>query len=78
MDSNRVAGAARTFAGNARSAVGDLVGDAKSQVQGRVQASAGRAQQAVGEMSDHIQERPLAALLIASALGFIIGRLSAR
>ena len=77
MDSDRVSGAARDFAGRAQSAAGDMLGDAKTQAQGAYNQAAGQTQQAVGQANDYLREQPLVAVIIALGLGILIGRLTA-
>jgi uncharacterized protein YjbJ (UPF0337 family) len=68
-----------------QAAAGDVTGDAKSQVEGRARQSYGEAQQAIGNLKDalgdtlavvqnQVREAPLTSLLIAGALGWLIGR----
>jgi uncharacterized protein YjbJ (UPF0337 family) len=89
MDDNRVEGAARNIGGKIQEAVGDLTGDAATQVRGKINQAAGRAQNAVGGAGDEIsnlgqmvgdavRERPLQTLGIAIALGVFIGFLARR
>jgi uncharacterized protein YjbJ (UPF0337 family) len=103
VDMDRITGAAREFGGKAQSAVGDLVGDHRSQVEGRFREAQGRAEGLAGEARDAVrdyaetaadyaedaydrgrhvvrrgartvthavEETPLAALLIAGAVGY--------
>jgi len=83
MDDNRMEGAARNFGGVIQEAVGDFTGDADTQVRGKVNQAAGRAQNAVGglvdEMNDFtkmvgetVRDRPLPSLGVAIALGVFI------
>jgi uncharacterized protein YjbJ (UPF0337 family) len=89
MDENRAEGTAREFVGKAQSAAGDLLGDSKTQAEGRIRQATGQAQEAYGaaadqlrglteELTDRIHETPLLAVLGAVGIGYLIGRLTAR
>jgi len=52
MDKDRIAGSAKDFAGKAESAVGGLVGDAKTQAEGRAREAAGTVQNLYGQAKD--------------------------
>jgi len=52
MDRDRFAGSAKEFAGKVESAVGDISGDAKTQVSGRLREAAGTAQNLYGQAKD--------------------------
>jgi uncharacterized protein YjbJ (UPF0337 family) len=52
MDQNRVYGNARNMAGKVEEAFGDVAGNAKSQVQGKVKQAAGAAQDLYGQARD--------------------------
>ena len=52
MDKDRIAGAAKDFAGKAESAVGGLTGDAKTQAEGRAREAAGTVQNLYGQAKD--------------------------
>ena len=56
MDKDRIAGSAKDFAGKAESAVGDIVGDAKTQAAGRVREATGTAQNLYGQAKDAVRE----------------------
>jgi uncharacterized protein YjbJ (UPF0337 family) len=56
MDKDRVAGSARDFAGKAEGTVGDVVGDARTQAEGRVREAAGSAQNLYGQAKDAARE----------------------
>ncbi len=87
MNQDQVAGAAQRVAGKLQAEVGDLTGDAKSQVEGRARDHYGEAQQALGNLKqslgdltsilrEQVRETPFAALLVAGALGWLIGRMA--
>jgi uncharacterized protein YjbJ (UPF0337 family) len=52
MNEDRVAGAAKDFAGRTESAFGDMTGDAETQVGGRAREMAGKAQNLYGQAKD--------------------------
>ena len=52
MDKDRIAGSAKDFAGKVESAVGDVAGDAKTQVAGRAREAAGTVQDLYGQAKD--------------------------
>lgn len=56
MDKDRIVGAAKTVAGNAKQAIGKLVGDQKTVTDGKIEASEGKVQNAVGGMKDTIRD----------------------
>jgi len=74
---NRVEGTARDFGGRAQEGVGNLTGDAKTQAQGLYNQASGQPQQAAGQFSDVIKSQPIVATLIAVAVGYVLGRLTA-
>jgi uncharacterized protein YjbJ (UPF0337 family) len=74
---DRVEGTAREFGGRAQEAVGNLTGDTKTQAQGLYNQASGQAQQAAGQFSDVITSQPIVATLIAVAVGYVLGRLTA-
>ena len=77
MDTNRVEGTARDFGGRAQEAVGNLAGDTRTQAQGLYNQASGQAQQAAGQFSDLIKSQPIVSTLIAVAVGYVLGRLTA-
>lgn len=89
MNDDSIEGTVREFAGKAQGAAGDVLGDSKTQAEGRIREAAGQAQQAYGaateqlrglteELTDRIHETPLLAVLGAVGIGYLIGRLTAR
>jgi len=70
-------GTAREFGGRAQEAVGNLTGDAKTQAQGLYNQAAGQAQQAAAQFSDVIKAQPIVSILVAAAVGYVFGRLTA-
>jgi len=52
MNEDRIAGAAKNFAGKAESTLGDAAGNAETQAGGRVREMAGKAQNLYGQAKD--------------------------
>ena len=52
MDTDRITGSAKDFAGKAESAVGEIAGEAKYQAAGRVREAAGTMQDLYGQAKD--------------------------
>jgi uncharacterized protein YjbJ (UPF0337 family) len=75
--SDRFQGAAREMGGRAQQAIGDAVGDAKTQAAGVYNEAVGQAQQQAARLSDVIKDQPLAAALLAIGIGYLLGRLTA-
>ena len=74
---DRVEGAAREFGGRVQEAAGNVAGDAKTQADGLYNQAAGQAQQAAAQFSDVIKSQPVVSTLVAVAVGYILGRLTA-
>ncbi len=74
---DRVEGTAREFGGRVQETVGNVTGDSKTQAQGLYNQAAGQAQQAAGQFSDVIKSQPIVASLIALAIGYVLGQLTA-
>ena len=74
---DRVEGTAREFGGRVQEAAGNLTGDAKTQAQGLYNQASGQAQQAAGQFSDVVKAQPIMATLVAVAIGYVLGRLTA-
>jgi uncharacterized protein YjbJ (UPF0337 family) len=86
MDEDRIKGTAREWGGRAKEAMGSMAGDAKTQVEGRMNRMAGQAQNAygrasdqmrdgAGQLSDAIRDRPITALLVAAGIGWLVGKI---
>jgi uncharacterized protein YjbJ (UPF0337 family) len=69
-------GAAHEIAGRVQEKVGEVTGDAKTQAEGLYNQAAGRARQQVARLSDVINDQPIAAVVIAVAVGYLLGRLT--
>lgn len=82
MDSNRPAGLLRNLSGRLQDAVGGLTGDPEAQARGKIDQAAGQAQDAYGEILDHVERvassRPLITVAVAAAAGFVLGIVVAR
>jgi uncharacterized protein YjbJ (UPF0337 family) len=74
---DRVEGTAREFGGRVQEAVGDVTGDGKTQAQGLYNQVTGQAQQATAQFSDVVKAQPVVASLVALAIGYVLGRLTA-
>ena len=68
-------GTAREMAGHVQEKVGPFTGDAKTQAEGLYNQAAGQAEQQVARLSDVIKDQPIAAILVAAAAGYLLGRL---
>ncbi|MDR3538560.1 MAG: CsbD family protein [Acetobacteraceae bacterium] len=75
--SDRFEGTAREMGGHVQETVGKMTGDTKTQADGLYNQAAGQAQQTVAQVSDVIKAQPIAAVVIAVGLGYILGRLTA-
>jgi uncharacterized protein YjbJ (UPF0337 family) len=56
MDTDRIVGSAKDYAGRAESAVGDIAGDAKTQASGKAREAAGTVQNLYGQAKDAVRE----------------------
>ena len=65
MDKDRIAGAAKDFAGKVEGTVGDIAGDAKTQAAGGVREATGTAQNLYGQAKDTAREATDAAVSYA-------------
>lgn len=85
MDQDQLAGGTREFGGKVKDAVGSLTGDAKTQTEGKIDQMAGKLQRNYGaavdaasggieSLSDQVRQQPVVALLVAAAIGWVIGR----
>ncbi|MEA2744232.1 MAG: hypothetical protein QOG73_1871 [Acetobacteraceae bacterium] len=75
--SDRVEGTAREFGGRVQETVGNMTGDSKTQAQGLYNQASGQAQQAAAQFSDVVKAQPVVASLVALAIGYVLGRLTA-
>jgi uncharacterized protein YjbJ (UPF0337 family) len=74
---DRVEGTAREFGGRVQEAVGNVTGDSSTQARGLYNQAAGQAQQATGQFADIVKAQPIVASLVALAVGYVLGRLTA-
>jgi uncharacterized protein YjbJ (UPF0337 family) len=74
---DRVEGTAREYGGKLQEGVGNLTGDTKTQAQGLYNQASGQAQQAAAQFSDVVKAQPVVASLVALAIGYVLGRLTA-
>lgn len=69
-------GRAREMAGHVQEKVGEFTGDAKTQAEGPYNQAAGQAQQQITRLGDVIKAQPIPAVLVAAAVGYLLGRLT--
>ena len=62
METNRIAGSAKDFAGKLEGSVGNIAGDAKTEAAGRVREATGTAQNLYGQAKDAAREATDAAV----------------
>ena len=74
---DRLEGTAREFGGRVQEAAGNVTGDTKTQAQGLYNQASGQAQQAAAQFSDVVKAQPVVASLVALAIGYVLGRLTA-
>ena len=86
MTTDRVTGAFEDAAGKVQDAVGGLAGDGATQAKGKWHQAAGKAKGLYGDAADQVQsaysgaiqrtqDNPMAALLIAVGVGYVLARL---
>ena len=90
MDENRVSGTARNIGGKIEESAGKLVGDAKTQIQGKLDQASGTAQDLYGQAADAAREtasgfdqwlrstietQPYTAAAVALGIGWLLGRM---
>ena len=69
-------GTAREMAGRVQEKVGEVTGDAKTQAEGLYNQAAGQAERQAARLSDVIRDQPVAAISVAVAVGYLLGRLT--
>ena len=93
MDEDRIKGAATNVGGKVKDAAGGLLGDSKTQAEGKADQVSGELQNAYGSAKDAVREgadtlgmqvdslmkeRPMVALLGAVGVGYVLARLMHR
>jgi len=93
MDQDRIKGSATDIGGRMKDAAGGLLGDSKTQAEGKADQAKGQVQNAYGSAKDAvregadtlgtqvdslIKERPVVALLGAVGVGYVFARLMHR
>ena len=56
MDKDRIEGSAKIAKGNAKEAIGKVMGDTKLQVDGKAEKAEGKVQNAVGSVKDAVRD----------------------
>ena len=79
MSGSEMAGGARRLGGEVREGLGAAAGDAKAQIQGRLDQAAGSVQEnfaavcdATGRVGDFARDSPWTALALAFGLGYLV------
>jgi uncharacterized protein YjbJ (UPF0337 family) len=90
MDENRLSGAARNVGGKIEEGIGSLAGDAKTQIQGKLDQATGAVQDLYGQIADAapeaaagfekwlrttIETQPYTATMVALGIGWLLGRM---
>jgi uncharacterized protein YjbJ (UPF0337 family) len=82
MDDNQIEGAFQEAAGKIEETVGDIAGDAKTQVSGKARQVSGRVQQTYGQVVGGVREfaaeNPIGAVVGAAGLGILLGLILTR
>ena len=73
---NDFQGGARQMAGRVQEKIGEFIGDAETQGEGLYNQAAGQAQQQIARLGDVIKAQPIPAILVAAAVGYLLGRLT--
>jgi uncharacterized protein YjbJ (UPF0337 family) len=90
MDENRISGTTRNIGGKIEEGAGKLVGDTKTQLQGKLDQASGAAQDLYGQAADAAREtatgfdkwiratietQPYTAAAVALGIGWLLGRM---
>jgi uncharacterized protein YjbJ (UPF0337 family) len=90
MDENRISGTVKNIGGKIEEGTGALVGDARTQLQGKLDQASGAAQDLYGQAADAAREsaatfdnwlrttietQPYTAAAVALGIGWLLGRL---
>jgi len=82
VDADRIEATARNIGGKVQEAAGYIMGDAATQLRGKVNAAAGSAQDTYGQTADQVKafasEQPIAALFAAMTFGVVLGLIIGR
>jgi len=93
MDEDRIKGTATNVGGKVKDAAGGLLGDSKTQAEGKADQASGQLQNAYGSAKDtaregadalstqvdsFVKEQPMMALLGAVGIGYVLARLMHR
>jgi len=82
MNENRISGTVKDAAGQIEKTVGDVTGNAGTQLRGKARQASGQVQEAYGEAVDAVRsmasEQPLMALALAGGIGLALGLLLSR
>jgi Predicted membrane protein len=93
MDEDRISGTARNVGGKIEEGVGRLTGDARTQIQGKLDQAAGAAQDLYGQTADAardtaatfdkwlrrtIETQPYTVAIVALGIGWLLGRMHRR
>ncbi|TCT00617.1 CsbD family protein [Aquabacter spiritensis] len=73
MDEDRIKGAANEWGGKAKEAAGAISGNDSLRGEGYADQIQGRAENAVGQVKDYVNDRPMNAVLAAGVIGFVVG-----
>jgi ElaB/YqjD/DUF883 family membrane-anchored ribosome-binding protein len=80
MDENRIEGGVREKIGRAQDALGAAVGDAPTQIRGKLNEAAGVSQRLYGRAADRarqtndwVSDNPWPATGVAAAIGLVVG-----
>jgi uncharacterized protein YjbJ (UPF0337 family) len=75
-------GTAQKWAGKAQNAIGEMTGDAATQLEGKARELAGRTQQSYGDalnmVRDFASTNPIATVAVAIGAGLLLGALLSR
>jgi uncharacterized protein YjbJ (UPF0337 family) len=90
MDQDRISGTARNVGGKIEEGIGRLTGDARTQIQGKLDQAAGAAQDLYGQTADAardtaasfdkwlrrtIETQPYTVAIVALGIGWLLGRM---
>jgi uncharacterized protein YjbJ (UPF0337 family) len=90
MNEDRISGTARNLGGKVEEGVGVVTGDAKTQIQGKLDQAAGTAQDLYGQAADAtrdtvttfdkwlrttIETQPYTTAIVALGIGWLLGRM---